>query len=89
MSAETVLIVIDDLGALLLFSTQPFYPAYAHAADWGWSALDDQRLGGLLMWVPGSIAYLVAMALMLQRLLGSAAPGSRTGIAHHRKLPRA
>jgi putative membrane protein len=26
----------------------------------GLTALEDQQLGGLVMWVPGSLAYLVA-----------------------------
>ncbi|MDP3064413.1 MAG: cytochrome c oxidase assembly protein, partial [Chloroflexota bacterium] len=28
---------------------------------WGIAALDDQRLGGVIMWVPGSLLYLLAV----------------------------
>ena len=53
------------LGALLTFATSLWYPAYAATTRaWGLSPLDDQQLGGLIMWIPGSIAYLIA-ALVL------------------------
>ncbi|MFL5508692.1 MAG: cytochrome c oxidase assembly protein [Gemmatimonadaceae bacterium] len=49
------------LGALLTFSGTLWYPAYASTtAPWGLTALDDQQLGGLIMWIPGSIAYVLA-----------------------------
>ncbi|MFL5523379.1 MAG: cytochrome c oxidase assembly protein, partial [Gemmatimonadaceae bacterium] len=49
------------LGALLTFSGTLWYPAYASTtAAWGLTALDDQQLGGLIMWIPGSIAYVLA-----------------------------
>ena len=44
------------LGALLTFAPHAWYPAYVGA--FGWSALEDQQVGGLVMWVPGGIAYL-------------------------------
>jgi cytochrome c2 len=50
------------LGALLATSASPWYSAYsasgAHA--WGLTPLEDQQLGGLIMWIPATIAYLVA-----------------------------
>jgi putative membrane protein len=49
------------LGALLTFASSLWYPAYATTTGpWGLSPLDDQQLGGLIMWIPGSIAYLIA-----------------------------
>lgn len=49
------------LGALITFSRTLWYPAYAGTtAAWGLSPLEDQQLGGLIMWIPGSIAYVVA-----------------------------
>jgi putative membrane protein len=32
----------------------------------GLSALEDQQLGGLIMWAPGSIAYLVAGLIVVR-----------------------
>jgi len=49
------------LGALLTLSRTPWYPPYARTAGaWGLSALEDQQLAGLIMWVPASISYLAA-----------------------------
>ncbi|HET7601014.1 MAG TPA: cytochrome c oxidase assembly protein [Gemmatimonadales bacterium] len=49
------------LSALLFLSSSAFYPAYAASAPlWGLTPLEDQQLGGLIMWVPGGLAYVVA-----------------------------
>jgi putative membrane protein len=54
------------LGALLTFSPTALYPDYAAgAALWGRDLLVDQRLGGLLMWIPGGIAYVGAALWIL------------------------
>ena len=52
------------LGALIAFAKTPFYSVHAlTTTPWGLSQMDDQRLGGLIMWVPAGllgIAYSVA-----------------------------
>ena len=49
------------LGALLTFGGSLWYPAYgATTLQWGLTPLEDQQLGGLIMWIPGSIAYVLA-----------------------------
>ena len=49
------------LGALLTFANSVWYPAYAATAPvWGLSPIEDQQLGGLIMWIPGGMAYVVA-----------------------------
>jgi cytochrome c oxidase assembly factor CtaG/cytochrome c2 len=49
------------LGALLAFAPSLWYPAYAATTGpWGLTPLEDQQLGGLIMWIPGSIPYLIA-----------------------------
>ncbi len=49
------------LGALLTFATSVWYPDYARTAQyWGMTALQDQQLGGLIMWVPAGIVYIIA-----------------------------
>jgi cytochrome c oxidase assembly factor CtaG len=55
------------LGALIALDDAPWYPLYATTtAAWGTTPLDDQRLAGLLMWVPGGSLYLVgAIALLV------------------------
>ena len=48
------------LGALMTFSRTIWYPTYTSSAlAWGFSPLEDQQLAGLIMWIPGSVAYLV------------------------------
>jgi len=66
----TTAIHTSVLGALLTFSSSVWYPVYADRAPaWGLSALDDQQLGGLIMWVPGGAVYLVVTLWLLARLL--------------------
>jgi cytochrome c oxidase assembly factor CtaG len=49
------------LGALLTFTTRIWYPVYSTTtAAWGYSPLEDQQLGGLIMWVPAGVIYTVA-----------------------------
>jgi cytochrome c2 len=49
------------LGALLTFAPAPWYPAYGeNAAAWGLTAVEDQQLAGLIMWVPAGAVYLLA-----------------------------
>ena len=48
----------------------PLYPYYAERPRLGnLSALDDQAAAGVLMWVPGSVAYLVPLFVIGVRLL--------------------
>ncbi len=57
--ATTVLMGL--LGALITFAARPLYaPHFASTLDWGVAPLEDQQLAGILMWAPGSIAYLIA-----------------------------
>src|SRR5688500_4118918 len=58
------------LGALLAFSEASWYPTYqATTGPWGMSPLADQQLGGLIMWIPGGLTYLVVALLGIARLL--------------------
>jgi len=58
------------LGALLTFAPTLWYPAYAATSGLsGLSPLEDQQLGGLIMWIPGSIPYLVAALVVFVRWL--------------------
>lgn len=56
------------LGAILTFASEPLYSAHAMTTlAWGLMPIEDQRLGGLLMWVPAGIPYAVAAALIARR----------------------
>lgn len=54
------------LGALLAFSPEALYAPYESTAPaWGLSALEDQQLGGLIMWVPAGLVYFGAALALL------------------------
>jgi putative membrane protein len=69
----TTTIHTSVLGALITFAARPWYGAYLQTPrDWGLSALEDQQLGGLIMWVPGSLVYVgVALALLVRWIRAS------------------
>lgn len=49
------------LGALLTFAGAPLYvPHYTTTLAWSLTPLEDQQLGGLIMWAPASGLYLAA-----------------------------
>lgn len=58
------------LGALLATANTPWYVPYVgRSAEWGISAMDDQQLAGLIMWIPACVSYLAAaLALAAQWL---------------------
>ncbi|HEY0338738.1 MAG TPA: cytochrome c oxidase assembly protein [Burkholderiales bacterium] len=57
------------LGVLLTFSSEVWYPlSTAAATQWGLTPTEDQQLGGLIMWVPGGIPYVVAALMLATRL---------------------
>ncbi len=57
----TTAIHASVLGALLTFSPAVWYSPYlATAPSWGISALADQQLGGLIMWMPSGLVYIGA-----------------------------
>lgn len=71
----TTMMHTGALGALLTFSATPWYPSYAGTTGaFGLDPLEDQQLGGLVMWVPGGLAYLVAGLAVMARMLTRPAP---------------
>lgn len=71
-------VVSTLLGILITFLPVGLYEPYLHPVDdlgalnlirntWGISAAEDQKLAGLLMWVPGCMIYFVVMLLELGR----------------------
>ena len=54
------------LGVALMSTGEVLYPHYlSNLRAWGPSPLDDQHLGGILMWVMGDMAFLVGMGLVV------------------------
>lgn len=71
----TTMLHTGALGALLTLAPTPWYPHYAQTAmAFGLDPLEDQQLGGLVMWVPGGAAYLAAALVIMARLLAAPAP---------------
>ncbi|HEY7692054.1 MAG TPA: cytochrome c oxidase assembly protein [Gaiellaceae bacterium] len=77
------------LAIVLALARSPLYAAYASLdrRPGGLSALGDQQIAAGVMWVPGSLAFTIAFALILYRWLGpepsasSAARPARLGVA--------
>jgi putative membrane protein len=60
------------LGALITFATYPWYTPYLTTApQLGWTALEDQQLGGLIMWVPASLVYIGFALVLFTRWIGA------------------
>jgi cytochrome c oxidase assembly factor CtaG len=60
------------LAAFLIFCDRVIYPSYAAAPRLlNLSPLEDQAAAGAVMWVPGSVAYLIPIGLLIIQSLGS------------------
>jgi putative membrane protein len=58
------------LGALLALAPEPvFAPHFLTTLRWGMTPLEDQQLGGVLMWAPGCVALLGAACVRIWQLL--------------------
>ncbi|PYX44806.1 MAG: hypothetical protein DMG83_11975 [Acidobacteria bacterium] len=64
----TTILHTSVLGALLTFAPRPWYSSYITTAPaWGLTALEDQQLGGLIMWIPaGTLLLIVALFLLVK-----------------------
>ncbi|WP_152048395.1 cytochrome c oxidase assembly protein [Aureimonas psammosilenae] len=72
-----VIALMGLLGALITFAPVPLYAAHFLTTEpFGLSALEDQQLAGLLMWVPGMLPNLVAALVCVRRLVGNDAPAT-------------
>jgi cytochrome c oxidase assembly factor CtaG len=57
-------------GLAFVFAAAPIYEYYeAMPRLWGLSVMEDQRIAGLIMWVPGSMMFLIAALIMVARWL--------------------
>ena len=57
-------------GVVLSFATQGYYSYYESVPRlWGFDVLTDQQLGGVIMWVPGSMMYIIAALILIGRYL--------------------
>lgn len=78
----TAMLVSWALAVVLAFAPRPLYPAYAALSGrpGGLSALNDQRIAAGVMWVPGSLAFTIAILIFFYRWLDPQ-PDRRLSIA--------
>jgi cytochrome c oxidase assembly factor CtaG len=72
------------LGALMSLSSSPWYADYATMGmtGIGLDPVDDQRLAGLIMWIPGGAFHGIAALVLFYRWL-KAAEGSHAALPVH------
>ena len=54
----------------------------------GISALDDQAAAGAIMWVPGSVAFLLPVVMLVARALSTQRPSPHPPRVLHRHRPK-
>lgn len=60
------------LGVAISLAESPIYPHYLSVPRlYGISIMDDQTIAGLIMWIPGSMMYIIAAIILAARLFGS------------------
>jgi len=58
------------LGVVLSFAQQPIYSYYSDMPRlWGISVMNDQRISGIVMWIPGSMMYFMAALVLIAQIL--------------------
>jgi putative membrane protein len=64
----TTAVHMSLLGALLTFAPRVWYGSYAVTAPW-WhlTGLEDQQLGGLIMWIPAGTVLLIVTLILMAR----------------------
>jgi cytochrome c oxidase assembly factor CtaG len=68
------------LGALMALAPRILYTAQTRAAaDWGMTALEDQQLAGLIMWIPAGTIYAGAALAMAALWIKHSSRGEMVG----------
>jgi cytochrome c oxidase assembly factor CtaG len=78
-------------GIAISFASQPIYTYYQTVPRlWGIDVMQDQMLGGVIMWIPGSMMYVVAALILIARMLQSQeqAASSSVDVARPPAVPR-
>lgn len=78
LSIFTTMVHTGALGAILTLSRSAWYTAYTTTTyPFGLSPLQDQQLGGVVMWVPAGFVYIVCGLLVATRAMRSPGPARR------------
>jgi putative membrane protein len=79
-SLFTTMLHTGALGALLALAPTAWYAAYAQStAAFGLTPLEDQQIGGLVMWVPAGVVYVGCALMLASQLIGDRAGVQRAG----------
>ncbi|MBA3340741.1 MAG: cytochrome c oxidase assembly protein [Gemmatimonadaceae bacterium] len=58
-------IPMSIVAVYIVMADHILYPSYSAAPRiWGLSPMDDQMLGGLIMWVPGGLIFIIMMSVV-------------------------
>ena len=67
-----VTIPMSIVSIYITYADQMLYPAYASAPRlWGLSPMQDQLLGGLIMWIPGGLFFFGVMSVIFFKWQGA------------------
>jgi cytochrome c oxidase assembly factor CtaG len=74
-------LVNTALSATLTFSDRVLYPTYANMPQlFGVTPLSDQAAAGVIMWIPGSLVFMIPAVVLTVRLLSPSASLIRPGV---------
>jgi putative membrane protein len=60
-----LMIPMSVVGMIITYADVVLYPAYEVAPRmWGLSPMEDQLIGGLIMWIPGSFIYIALLTVV-------------------------
>lgn len=58
------------LGVVISFATEPIYTYYTTVPRiWGLSVIEDQMISGIIMWIPGSMMYILIALILVSRIV--------------------
>ena len=58
------------LGVVIAFATEPIYTYYTTVPRlWGLSVVEDQMISGIIMWIPGSMMYILIALILVSRIV--------------------
>lgn len=67
----TTAIHTSILGALMTFAQRVWYPIYqGRTTPWNLTPIEDQQLGGLIMWIPSGVVFVIVGLAMLGAWIG-------------------
>ena len=77
-----LMIPMSVVGMIVTYADSVLYPAYEAAPRmWGLSPMEDQLIGGLIMWIPGSFIYIALLTVVFFKWAREAEEDEAAGVA--------